>query len=400
MKRVFYIIGGIIILLLVGILLFLLFASKDQKTAIFNKFNINNSTSSDGILNTVVDTLTGDGGSGDLAALRQLTTKQVIGEVEVDQTASSTNPAVYFAEAGTGHVYVVDTVTGTENRISNITIPKARKAVFSRDHNYAAIASEGGRDGDAITVEYLPRDGVELSSFTINELARDFSMTTDGFVLYTTLVADVLTARSFDIKKKETKTLFSLPFKEATVRFGRKSDDTIYVYPKTAEKLEGYLYMVVGGKLSRLPVAGYGLNAIASGPYTLYSAKINGTYQSAIYDASNGNVTPLTTTFIAEKCSFTNEDSTVFCGSDGSTNPTRPELWYKGVYSPNDSLWEITTPSNTALPVQELITPKDSAGRDFDIIGISSSRDASRLYFINKTDSSLWIFDRSKSPVQ
>jgi hypothetical protein len=399
MKRVFYIIGGIIILLLVGILLFLLFASKDQKAAIFNKFNINNSTSSDGILNTVVDTLTGDN-TGDLAALRQLSTRQVIGELEVDETASSTTPTVYFAEAGTGHIYSVDTVTGSENRISNITVQKAHRALLSRDHNYAAVTSEASRDGDTLTIVYLPSDGVELSSFTINELVRDFTLTNDGLVLYTTLVADVLTARSFDLKKKEVKTLFTLPFKEATVRFGRKSEDTIYVYPKTAEKLEGYLYMVVGGKLSRLPVAGYGLNAVSSGPYTLYSAKINGTYQSAIYDVSNGNVTPLTATFIAEKCSFVQGDLFIACGNNGSISATSPELWYKGILQTNDMLQVIDGSTSESFQESTLITPKDIAGRDFDITNITSSRDASRFYFINKTDSSLWIFDRSKSPVQ
>jgi hypothetical protein len=396
MKRIFLIGGISIIVILAGILLFLLFASDEQKEGIFNRFNINSTDSGGNIIEEIVDTITGNDDEDFKEALRQLTTKQVVGEMEIDQTASSSATLVYFAEAGTGHVYMIDVIVGNETRLSNITIQGANKAVFSRDGAYALIAKDGGQGGQQMTLITLPKDGQELTSFTLSEPAKDFTFTEDGFILYSTTMGDVLAVRSFDLAKKESATLFSLPFKEAVVRFGAKSTDSMLVYPKTAEKLEGYLYLTRGGKLERLPVSGYGLSALPTTGGVLYSQFSGDTYSTHFYHKETGSTAGLLVSVVAEKCLAAVGDG-VLCGSQTAYERGSLENWYKGISFVNDDLWLIDTGT---YQVEKLITPKDIAGRDFDITTLNTSRDVSRVYFINKTDNSLWLFDRSLAPVQ
>ena len=401
MKRIFFIVGIIIIVILTAVLLFLLFASKDQKAAIFNKFNIGNTTTGTSTLSTIVNTLTGDSeGDKNVAALRQLTMRQVIGESEVSQNASSSNPVVYFGEAGTGHIYSVDTVTGTENRISNITIQTANKVAIDTTGTYAVVASGAGREGDTLTLLTLPRDGVELSSFAINETVKNFTLTQDGYVLYTTITADNLAARSFNIAKKEVKTLFTVPFTEATVRFGAKSTDQVFIYPKTAAQLEGYLYTMKSGKLQRLPIAGYGLNAVSGGSNILYSVQSDENFRTGLFNTGTRSGTDLPFTVVTDKCAFTANGTLVLCGTNGAAEAASAEQWYKGISKTNDDLWLIHVPTDVAPSAETLVSPKTVTGRDFDITTLTTSEDTSRVYFINNNDKSLWIFDRSKAQTQ
>lgn len=391
MKRVFFIIGIIIIFILIGVLVFLLFASDKQKKDVFSAFNLNGNTVAGTVVNNIVNTILPNSKTK-LEPLRQLSLKRVIGETEIASTSSSSNPVVYYAEAGTGHIYSLDVNGGQENRISNITIPTAQIASLSSDGSYAAVATDASSNGRKVTILNLPQNGSELGSTEVSESVEDFTLTSDSKFLYTTLVGDSLMGRSYDLIKKETKTLFTLPFKEARVRFGEKSTNSIYAYPKTADSLEGAVYEISGGVLNRLPVSGFGLSAISGTNYLVYSHNKMGTYTSFVYDTTNkiSSVSPFAG--IPEKCFILNKKSEAFCGKDDSTKQNTATDWYKGTKSTTDSLWLLQLDSNS---MTLLASPKDLVGRDLDVSAPVASTDGVRFYFINKSDGGLWIFDSS-----
>ena len=393
MKRLLFIIGIVIIIILTGILLFLLFASDSQKKDIFNAFNIGNTTTGDTTLDGIIDSII-PGDNTKLAALRQLTIKRVAGAIEIKPTGSSTEPIIYYAEAGTGHVYSLNIINGQENRLSNITIPTAQKAALSSDGKYAVIATDSNAEGRTITIVTLPREGTELASDQLSELVKEFTITSDDMVIYTTVTADTLTGRVYNPDKKETRTLFTLPFKEATVRFGERSTDSMYAYPKTALSLEGYLYEINGGVVQRLPISGYGLGALSTNNTILYSVYKDGVYKSFLYNITSKSSLQTPVAVIPEKCLFLTEK--IFCGTSSSQD-LDPESWYKGTKIISDilQLSDVSSADNQVVSV-----PQNEVGRDIDIINLTSSNDNVRLYFNNKIDGSLWIFDQSLSAVQ
>lgn len=97
-------------------------------------------------------------------ALRQLTTRPVIGFREIVGDASTT-PQLYYAEAGTGHMYSIDLRSGVERRISGTTIIDASRAVFSMDGKTVVIQS--GAIGSQKTELGQFKEGQESISFQV-----------------------------------------------------------------------------------------------------------------------------------------------------------------------------------------------------------------------------------------
>ena len=390
MKRILFIIGIIIIVILAGVLLFLLFASDDQKKDIFSAFDFGDGTDSAVILDTIVDAITP--GEDRPAALRQLTLKRVVGATELNPTASSSSIIVYFVEAGTGHVFSLDVDSGAENRLSNITVPTANEAVINATGNYALILSGGQSAGRELTLVTLPGVNRELTSLGFNERVEQAMLTSDDKVLYTTGGQNNLIGREYDIDTNKTRTIFTLPFKEATVRFGKKASDPIYIYPKTAATLESAVYEVNSGVLKRLPLSGYGLTALANQTTVLFTALLQGTYQSWLFDTVTKQGVPLTFSLIADKCAFVGDSATLYCGRYYDTNINTPISWYQGTLTTSDELVKINAIDGTAVT---LINLRDTSGRDIDVSRLTGSNDAVRLYFNNRVDGTLWIYDQS-----
>ena len=65
-----------------------------------------------------------------------------------------------------------------ENRISNITIPTARHAVFSDDKTLAVVGSAD--NANVLTIVTLPHGSTTLDSFTIAADAFSFSFTNNN----------------------------------------------------------------------------------------------------------------------------------------------------------------------------------------------------------------------------
>lgn len=390
MKRILFIIGIIIVLVLAGVLLFLLFASDDQKKDIFSAFDFGDGTDNAVIFDTIVDAITP--GEDRLAALRQLTLKRVVGATELNPTASSSSIVVYFVEAGTGHVFSLDAVSGVENRLSNITVPTANEASVAATGNYALILAGGQSAGRELVLITLPGENRELTSVTFNERVEQATLTTDEKVLYTSVSQNNLIGREYDIDTNKTRTIFTLPFKEATVRFGKRASDPTYIYSKTAASLESAVYEVDGGVLKRLPLSGYGLTALANQTTVLFTALLQGTYQSWLFDTVTKQGIPLKYSLIADKCSFVGDRATLYCGLYYNTDINTPISWYQGTLTTSDELVKINAIDGTIVT---LVNLKETAGRDIDVSRLTGSNDAVRLYFNNRVDGTLWIYDQS-----
>jgi hypothetical protein len=329
MKRGLFIAGIVLIVLLTGVWMYLLFFGAPEKGAVFNMFgfgdttdpNIEEGAATPEQFQPFVDT------NNSPEALRQLTTKPVIGFREITSTTSSST-FVYYVEAGTGHIFSLNYDTGEEERISNITVPMARQALISTDGKYVAITS---KEGNNASVQIISLKAAEPTVQTLDENVENVAVSNEGDLFYTTQSNITALARAYNFVAGTSRTLFEIPFREVTVSWGDAVAGPHYFYPKAAGRLEGALYSARSGVINRLPISGYGLTAITKGDYTVFNTQADNVYSTYLYDATTGVKTKLDETFLVEKCVFVIQESSAACfNTNGSTyDLSLPDAWYQ-----------------------------------------------------------------------
>lgn len=387
MKKILIISGILLIVILSGVWVYLLFFSEtSSESGSFSLFNFGDTTditvpeSSFFEENTVplVDVASIN------SPLRQLTTKPVVGYLETQPSASSA-PLVYYVEAGTGHVFTIDLDTGVESRVSNITVPAVRTALFSFDGTFVAMSSEKG-SGDNLTVIRLPDETIiEPSSFSLSEDVFSFQITSSKELLYAVKNNSSVSVKSLDLITKNTSgTLFTIPFEAVTISWGDTLEGPHYYQPKPNSYLPGYLYAVNNYITTRTPVSGYGLRTVHSKTSVLFSTSEDNLL--SLYDESSNEITPLYLKSTPEKCAGEWSGTTFMCGIYKSQSDFRIDDWYSGEISLLGNLREIDTEQVEIQPVIDI----SSSGRDLDIS--KPVWNGNSLLFTNKQDKSLWMY--------
>ncbi|PIW96926.1 hypothetical protein COZ82_02315, partial [Candidatus Kaiserbacteria bacterium CG_4_8_14_3_um_filter_38_9] len=67
-----------------------------------------------------------------------------------------------------------------------------------------------------------------------------------------------------------------------------------------------------------------------------------------------------------------------------------PDDWYRGTRIFNDRIWEVNLNNQSAT---QLISPPLAVGRELDITDITIGQDDKMLYFTNKNDRTLWLYE-------
>ena len=74
----------------------------------------------------------------------------------------------------------------------------------------------------------------------------------------------------------------------------------------------------------------------------------------------------------------------------GSFSADYPNDWYQGDVSFSDNLWKIDLKNHSA---NQMVVPEQVAGRAVDITNLGIGNDGKMLYFINKNDNTLWLYE-------
>lgn len=379
--------GTILILLIVGVWLYL-FINGAPKNAgeVFSNFGFGEKSApvfSGGDSPSVVDTAVVTD-SGAPQRLRQLTTRPVAGAVFIDG-------GIRYVERGTGNVYDVMFNNGKELLVSNTTIPRAVDALFSTDGERVAIIYEenGSRktvvgsvvtNGEGFDGKVLPAGAREVA-FNVDQDAFDYLLS----------VPDGSSGYKYNMDKNTSTELFSIPLRDIHVLWG----NSIYVYTSPSASQNGYLYRVDKNKLTFVTSGAPGLSAILFGEGYVVSTLINSVFGSEVH--STTSIYPLPISLFPEKCvSDMGASGELFCAApQRQLSGEYPDLWYKGVSSLNDLLWFVDT---TNQSVRVLSNPVMEMGREIDVAQIGMSSEKNSLWFINKNDDTLWMFDLSVTP--
>lgn len=321
------------------------------------------------------------------ASVRQITTTPVAGFTEPYTASSSSTTVLRYVEAGTGHIYDVDLETGNEVRVSGTTIPLTQHAAITPD-GATVLFSATPEGSQTQTIGTVTTDNT-LSNTAFPERAENIYTTSNGDIVYTTTDTNSTLARAYDPQTNSTRTLFTIPFREATVQWGSDSDGPHLVHPHAAATLPGMVYSYTNGVGTRVPVDGFGLSAVG-GDTIIYSTVTGNSYTSTGYTADR--TLPLPITVIPEKCVFSPTlTSTAICGATlQDYRNTLPDSWYRGETVMSDGLWQVRPGSGSASLLSNI---QNETGQTVDIINPQFNYDGTRLYFQNKIDQTVWVYD-------
>lgn len=378
-KSILITIGVLIILLVIGVWAYLFtFGKPANSSEIFARFGAGKDATVPVVLpeDTRVDT--GDTShSGASQALKQLTTRPVAG-------AGFVKGGIRYVEQGTGHIYTIDFATGVETLLSGTTIPGTRSAVFSPDSSYVAITMVNGQTNKTLTGQLKTGElfsGVALPDGAYN-IAFASASGTLQFIVRGTYGS---TGYSYNIARGASTKLFTIPLEDIHVLWGNPT----YVYTTPTAKQTGYLYKVLKNELVYVTNGEPGLMAFMTGDGVVVTRNTDTVRSYAINSKGEKLAQPLIP-YIPEKC--TSGESFVYCAIPKNTLDTQtfPDDWYMGTISFDDVLRKVDIVNGSATL---LVDFKSVSERAIDIAHIGADVDGQHIYFINKNDNTLWMFD-------
>jgi hypothetical protein len=283
--------------------------------------------------------------------------------------------------------------TGEEKRISGTTVAGTNVATISPKGDYAIMGSRNNTKTFPLTIGKISTTTSDLQIEEFSNSAEQFKISDDGKeLLYATREPTGLAGHVYNFTKKSDKVLFNLPFHEASIQWGSQSSETHYLYPKAAYALEGYLYQVTNSKISRLPVDGFGFSGLASKDKIAYSTFDGYSLKNFTYNRTDNTIKSTPIRVLPEKCVIYKKTSNIICAFEEINNlPIEfPDAWYQGEVKFKDSLWLI---SETDNDLKFLVDTFRETKREVDITNLKSGSSDRAVYFINKNDNTLWMYE-------
>lgn len=384
MKKILIIVSGIIvILIIVGIWAYLFVFGKptDGNGGIFSNFGfggdepvITDSTPS------IVDTSPVDQ-SGAPQRLRQLTTRPVAGAVFIDG-------GIRYVERGTGHMYDIMFSSGQETQVSSFTIARVVDANFSEDGNRVALTTES-LVGTNVYIGSLTKgdDGSqEISGTYLPEGAREVAFSKDGMDVY--YLSDSTTGSSgyaYTVGEETSDLIFTVPFRDIHVVWS----NNVYVYTTPSANDIGYVYEIKNGALRAAAPGAKGLMVTPYDGGWVTSESYNGGILSTAYEDGVEYILPVS--LFPEKCvDDPKATSTILCVIPGNLQGSFPDDWYTGKTALVDVLVTVDVLDSKADLISNFYL---ETGRNIDVARIGADENGRYLYFINKNDDTLWMYD-------
>ena len=339
--------------------------------------------------------------STDTTALATQSTQTVVKKgtkTKPTQPPTEFVPSIRYAEKATGNIYQTFADKIDERKFSNIIVPEVYDAYF-------------GNNGESVVMRYLKEDARTIETIVgalpkeklgedvslsdniktsfLPENISDLSISHDSsklFYLFNTNDAAVgVMANAGGDKKSQ---IFSSSFTEWLTLF--PNNKLVTLNTKPSANVPGYMYLLNTETKSLNKVLSNinGLTTLTSpdGKLVLYSG---GDLSLNIKDLAKRSVVSTGARTLPEKCVWNSTSTTLYCAVPKYTEGVDyPDSWYTGETSFNDEIWKIDTISGNATFITDPSQLKE--GEDTDGIKLAVDDSENYLFFINKSDSSLW----------
>lgn len=314
-------------------------------------------------------------------ALRQITTEAVAGATILN------TDTVRFARRGTGEIFDFSLSNSTETLVTTPSLLGVVEVTFAQAGHRAIFTSENSTSQTSLLGD-ITRGDNGASSFALTQIPTDassISFSPDSTkLLFLRSGTSGSVGYEYTIATNDEQVLFTTPLTQVQVLWG---DGAQYLYTNPSRVTQGYLYKVSGQTVTFVHKGEFGLVG------SLYQNRLVGTYfengELVSYYLEDGIYFPFT--MIPEKCTV---DPIVperyFCASPDTLGQTYPDEWYKGTVTYTDRLYEFDNYLSTLRLLSDFTA---ESGQQIDVAQIGTNEDGSLIYFINKIDGTLWLFD-------
>ncbi len=383
MKKTLIIVSVIVALIILSVWVYLfIFGTPKSTNDVFSNFGIGDTDPSSFV--PPVEPV--EEAASTPRALRQLTTRPVAG-------ATLTTRGIQYVERGTGHIYTVSQGGGNESLVSGTTIPRVVEALFSADGTHVAITTEG-ENNDTVevvvgTIEL--RDGGIFTGKTLpagaREVAWDSQANTIQYILSTQSGS---AGYSYTAATGTSKMLFEVPLRDISVLWG----STHYIYTTPSAHQNGSVYRLNGNTLTYAADSGTGLMALRFTDGFVVSRLENRQLITTGYIGEYAKKQSVS--LLPEKCVVHPAKTyTLICASPFETiTGNMPDDWYTGTVSFADWLYEINIIDGSAVVMSDFLS---ESGREIDVSQIGTDPEGKYIWFINKNDDTLWMYDTTMS---
>lgn len=314
---------------------------------------------------------------------------EVVINIPAVNASSSPETVVNYIERQSGNVFTYKMQAGAITRVSNKTIPGIQSASWLPDASYAFVRYLSGDDFSTVNTYALKASG--SGGFFLSQDLADISVSsTSVFTLASGVNGSVGSVGKTDGSGMSNVFTTSL----SSLRISLAGKNQYLAFTKPSATLPGYAFIVnSSGKFSRIAGPHDGLIALAShsGKWILVSFVSNNTMKMEMINTATSETVALPVATIADKCVWTADDSTIYCGIPVSPpgNYSYPDDWYQGVVSFSDRLWKIEVASRYAQLVLDF--SKETNG-SLDAKALAVDPLNTKLVFMNKIDGSLWVY--------
>lgn len=325
---------------------------------------------------------------------KQVETKTTKGKVAPKKEAQKFEfvPSIRYVERSTGHIYQMYLDTKATGKVSNSTIPNIYETFFDGTAS-SVLYRYLDQDGKTIT-SFLATLGSNKGEFLPNDIL-DASVSPDKtkfFYLTKSANGVVGTVRMFkDIKKTQ---VFNSSLSELLSQW--VAIDKIYLTTKASGLVEGSLFSlnITNGVMTKIWGGVRGLTTVANkdGAIVLYSSSLLGSPKLGFFNAKDHTSKEIGLYGLPEKCIWSNDAISVYCAiPDNITSGIYPDSWYQGLTSFNDHFVKINSQTGEINSLSE-----SYADGQIDATHLFLDKAESKLFFINKKDSTLWSLDLAK----
>src|SRR3989338_4413470 len=298
-----------------------------------------------------------------------------------------TDTEVRFIDRASGNIYRYMAHERSMTRVSNKTLPGIQQASWLPDGStaYARFIGEGG----TVATYVLPVSGE--GGFFI-EQGLSVAKATPSGSLFTLLSGSTGTVGS--IAKSDgtnARTLFSSLLSSLIVH---PTNGNYFGHTKASAFLDGYGFHInsTSGAFTRIlgPLRGLSVLPSPDGTRVIYSYLDRGTLRLAALDVASRTTTSLPVSTMVEKCGWSHDSLSVYCGVPLSLPSGLPDFWYQGAVTFSDRLWCIDMEERLATLI---VDPGAIADVSIDAVAIHTDPEEDVLLFTDRHNGSLWAYD-------
>jgi hypothetical protein len=341
-----------------------------------------------------------------IPALRQISTTATAG---YSPSLILGKPSVRFVERSTGNIFETAMEDMRQDRLSNAVVPGIAEAFFANSgkslvyryikdgsdsittfirivpnpNNSKQVVVSGETQPNPVDGSFLPEN--ILNVFVSPDSKNMFYLTKTGDFSNHVAFGNVL-----NFQKNTSARVFQSPFTEwLPVAFDGK---TAVLQTKASQTVPGFVYSMntSTGELKKILGDINGLTTLPSPDLQkiLYSESTRGGITLHLYDRRERKTLDISLQTLPEKCTWTIDNTAIYCAApDYLPSAEYPDAWYQGSVSFGDAMWKIDAKTGNMSAV---FLPSAFGAPNLDMTNPTLSSSADFLYFINKTDSTLW----------